>query len=49
MRSLVGTIGVAVGADIRDGNKFFNGTIDDVRVYNVALTPNHAAVVATGE
>jgi hypothetical protein len=27
----------------------FRGHIDDVRIYNVALTPNHAAVVATGE
>jgi hypothetical protein len=27
----------------------FRGQIDDVRVYNVALSPRHAAVVATGE
>jgi hypothetical protein len=27
----------------------FRGQIDDVRVYNVALSPKHAAVVATGE
>jgi hypothetical protein len=27
----------------------FRGRIDDVRIYNVALTPNHAAGVATGE
>ena len=27
----------------------FHGQIDDVRVYNVALSPKHAAVVATGE
>jgi hypothetical protein len=27
----------------------FRGRIDEVRIYNVALTPNHAAVVATGE
>jgi hypothetical protein len=27
----------------------FQGQIDDVRVYNVALSPQHAAVVATGE
>ena len=27
----------------------FHGQIDDVRVYNVALSPRHAAVVATGE
>ena len=27
----------------------FHGQIDDVRVYNVALSPRHAAVVASGE
>ncbi len=27
----------------------FQGVIDDVRVYNVALSPRHAAIVATGE
>ena len=27
----------------------FHGMIDDVRVYDVALSPQHAAVVATGE
>ena len=27
----------------------FHGPIDDVRIYDVALTPQHAAVVATGE
>ena len=27
----------------------FHGQIDDVRVYDVALSPQHAAVVATGE
>jgi hypothetical protein len=27
----------------------FRGQIDDVRVYNVALSPRHVAVVATGE
>lgn len=32
-------ISVAVGADIRDGDKHFSGQIDDVRIYDSALTP----------
>ena len=30
-------------------NNRFQGHIDDVRIYDVALTPKHAAVVATGD
>jgi hypothetical protein len=30
-------------------NNRFHGQIDDVRIYNVALTPKDAAIVATGE
>lgn len=30
-------------------NNRFQGQIDDVRIYNVALSPKHAAVVANGE
>ena len=30
-------------------NNRFHGQIDDVRIYNVALSPQHAAVVARGE
>ena len=30
-------------------NNRFQGQIDDVRIYNVALSPQHAAVVARGE
>ena len=30
-------------------NNRFQGRIDDARIYNVALSPQHAAIVATGE
>ncbi|MBX7103178.1 MAG: M60 family metallopeptidase [Gemmataceae bacterium] len=38
VRSLAGSIGVGVGADIRDSNNYFNGTIDEVRIYDLALS-----------
>jgi len=38
LRSLDSSIQVAVGADVRDSVSYFNGTIDDVRIYNKALT-----------
>jgi hypothetical protein len=34
VRSLDSTIQVAIGADVRDSVTYFNGTIDDVRIYN---------------
>ncbi|MEZ6086567.1 MAG: choice-of-anchor Q domain-containing protein [Pirellulaceae bacterium] len=34
------SIGVGVGADIRDNNRFFDGQIDAVRVYDSALSAN---------
>lgn len=39
VRDLRSDIGVGVGADIRDNNNFFRGTMDDIRIYDVALTP----------
>lgn len=37
VRPLSGSIGVGIGCDIRDSNKFFTGTIDDVRIYSREL------------
>jgi Protein of unknown function (DUF1553)/Protein of unknown function (DUF1549)/Concanavalin A-like lectin/glucanases superfamily/Planctomycete cytochrome C len=37
-----------IGAGGGPGNRF-HGQIDDVRIYNVALSPKDAAIVATGE
>lgn len=39
IRDLRSSIGVGVGADIRDNNNHFRGTIDDIRIYDVALRP----------
>lgn len=38
LRDLDATIGVGIGADIRDNGSYFNGLIDDVRIYNEALS-----------
>jgi hypothetical protein len=43
---LAGTITVTVGEDIRDGANFFNGTINDVRIYSYALNASQAAALA---
>ncbi|MCA9184240.1 MAG: M60 family metallopeptidase [Pirellulaceae bacterium] len=45
-RDLDASIGVGVGADIRDNNQYFAGNIDDVRVYDVALSASELAIVA---
>ncbi|OWK38305.1 LamG-like jellyroll fold domain-containing protein [Fimbriiglobus ruber] len=47
VQSLSGTISVAVGADIRDNDSYFNGDIDDVRIYNTALTAAQIASLAS--
>jgi len=55
VRSLANTIAVAVGGDVRDHTNYFNGSIDYVRIYNVALSAaqigaamgNQAPTVAT--
>ncbi len=41
--------GAAETADGNDSRPRFQGTIDDVRIYTAVLTPEQAAVVATGE
>lgn len=46
VRPLASSIGVGVGADIRDNNSFFNGTIDEVRIYNVAISAARIAALA---
>jgi hypothetical protein len=47
VRALAGTIGVGVGADIRDNTSYFNGTIDEVRIYDVALSALRIAHMAS--
>lgn len=49
IQALSSAIAVAVGADIRDNNKEFNGTIDDVRIYDEALTAAQIAFLVTGQ
>lgn len=39
-RNLRGSIAVALGADIRDNNAHFDGTIDDVRIYKTVIAPS---------
>jgi len=49
-RSLDATISVAVGADVRDTSSYFNGDIDDVRIYNSALdAPSISALIVPAE
>ncbi|AQT67157.1 Alpha-amylase/pullulanase [Anaerohalosphaera lusitana] len=38
VRDLASNIGVGIGADIRDNNRYFNGLMDDVRIYDKALS-----------
>ncbi len=45
------TINTASGADVKIGvfsgsNRYFNGLIDDVRIYNRALSPEESAALA---
>ena len=44
--SLDALIEVAVGADIRDSNDYFDGTIDDVRIYERPLSYGEVAWLA---
>lgn len=46
VRGLAGSIDVGIGCDIRDSNKFFRGAIDDVRVYNIALSQSQVQAVS---
>ena len=48
IRNLSSSIGVAIGADIRDNNNFFNGTIDEVGIYKNALSAAKIASLAGG-
>ncbi|MEZ6124895.1 MAG: M60 family metallopeptidase [Planctomycetaceae bacterium] len=48
VRDLAPTIGVGIGADIRDDNKYFSGTLDDIRLYDVALSAGSILELATG-
>jgi glucuronoarabinoxylan endo-1,4-beta-xylanase len=47
LESLSNTISVSVGADIRDLDAYFNGTIDEVQIYNQALTAAQIAQLST--
>ncbi len=38
VRPLDASIGVALGADVRDNAAFFNGDLDDIRIYNRPLS-----------
>jgi hypothetical protein len=49
LRNLDGTIQTAVGADIRDSVSYFNGVIDDVRVYTKALTTEEIKLAMRGD
>ncbi len=49
LRNLDGTIQTAVGADIRDSVSYFNGVIDDVRIYTKALTPEEIKQAMRGD
>lgn len=42
---ITNTLGVKIGL----GDSYFNGTIDEVRIYNKALTPNETVVLTLGE
>ena len=42
--SIDSTIDFAIGCDFRDANKYFNGSLDDVRVYNYARTADEILV-----
>lgn len=48
VKSLVNTISTAVGRDIRDNNRPFNGLIDEVRLYNVALAGSEVEYLYNG-
>ena len=43
IRDLSSSIDVAVGRDIRDNNRPFNGSIDEVKIYNLAQTGQQLA------
>jgi len=49
IRNLDSTIQVAIGADIRDSVNYFNGTMDDVRIYNKALMEDDIKQVMRGD
>jgi hypothetical protein len=40
---------VCIGENIENNKRFFNGLIDDVRVYNYAISENEIAALATGK
>ncbi len=46
VRSLASTIGVAVGADIRANDSFFDGSIDEVSIYASAVPASEIAAEA---
>jgi len=49
LRNLDSTIRVAVGADVRDSINYFSGIIDDVRIYNKALTQEEIELTMRGD
>jgi hypothetical protein len=49
IRNLDSTIQVAIGSDIRDSVNYYNGTMDDVRIYNKALMEDEIQQVMRGD
>jgi len=47
IKDLDNAISAAIGADIRDNGKYFEGEIDDVLIYNRVLTENEIQQLAT--
>ena len=45
VRSLSSSINIGIGCDIRDSNKYFRGSIDDVRVYSRVLDAAEIAAI----
>lgn len=46
VRDLAGSIGVGVGADIRDDHSYFAGSMDDLRIYAIALNETEIGNIA---
>jgi hypothetical protein len=44
---LTSTITVAIGADIRDSGGYFKGTMDNVMIFDVAVTPSALTTIST--
>ncbi len=45
--SLTSTITVTLGADVRSNDSYFNGTLDNVMIFNNAVTPSTLATISS--